>query len=272
MMKRYALIAGGGQLPTAWAEVLSRTNIAYASVGFVGITDQRFISEYRPTLFRLGAIQKTLTYLRAQGVTHLMMVGYFQRPSLMSLRPDFKGFRWLMKLLAQGGDDQYLRRLITLLEAEGFHVCSPDSLVDAGLTLARGCYTRVQPSADHEKSIAKACAFLRAASTFDVGQAVVVNKQNILAVEGVEGTKGMIQRCGSYAPMKGSILVKAAKVGQEMRLDRPTIGTETIDQLVRAGFAGIAIQADACYVVDSQQTIENADKAGLFLTAIPSLC
>lgn len=267
-MKVYALIGGGGLLPKSWADTLTQHDVSFVPVGFRDITDASYVETYKPELFRLGSINKTLSYLRSKKVTNLIMVGYFTRPSFFSIFPDLKGFSWLLKLMSGGGDDDYLRRLAALLASEGFEVSSPDELVAEGLTLPVGCFTKLTPTETHLETISLGQQLLHALSPFDAAQAVALNKQHILGIEGPEGTKGLIERCAGYPNVKGATLIKFAKSGQDMRLDRPTIGPDTIDQLHAAGFAGMAIEANSCYVVDSQVTIEKANDLGLFLTAV----
>ncbi|USO01537.1 MAG: UDP-2,3-diacylglucosamine diphosphatase LpxI [Alphaproteobacteria bacterium] len=268
MTKVYALLGGGGLLPASWAELLTRQKNTFLPIGFAGVSDKTFVTQYSPRIFRLGAIQKIIHYLKNQGVTHVMMVGYFTRPTLFSLLPDWKGFLWLLTLMKQRGDDSYLRCLIRLLEAEGFQVCSPEDISDDDLTLLPACYTHVMPSASQRASIARGIEVLAALSPVDVGQAVVVNNQHVLGIEAVEGTQGLLSRCALYLEAKGAVLVKCAKAGQDLRLDRPTIGPDTIDQLVAAGFAGVAVQARCCYVIDAQKTLEKANESGVFVCAV----
>ena len=91
----------------------------------------------------------------------------------------------------------------------------------------------------------------------------------MLGVEAAEGTDELITRCANYAKADGRhILAKAKKVGQDERADMPTIGPNTIEQLAKHGYAGIAIEADNVLVVDKEKTIELANQHKLFIVAI----
>jgi DUF1009 family protein len=59
--------------------------------------------------------------------------------------------------------------------------------------------------------------------------------------------------------------VKRPKEGQDLRVDMPTIGPETIEQVAAAGLSGVVISPDACVVVDVPQTIERAKRHGIFI-------
>ena len=63
------------------------------------------------------------------------------------------------------------------------------------------------------------------------------------------------------------VLVKAAKVGQDLRIDMPTIGPRTIDAVARAGLAGLVIEAGKVMILDRETTLQAARDKGLFLVA-----
>ena len=65
----------------------------------------------------------------------------------------------------------------------------------------------------------------------------------------------------------GGVLVKRPKPGQDLRVDMPSIGPETLRGAARAGLAGVAIAAGAVLVLDRAATLAAAEEAGLFLLA-----
>jgi DUF1009 family protein len=116
---------------------------------------------------------------------------------------------------------------------------------------------------------------LAAIGPFDVGQAVVVGRNHVIAVEGAEGTDHMLarlldmRRAGrvSFGDGRG-VLIKAAKPGQDRRFDLPTVGPKTVEAAARAGLAGIAVAAGDALGVDQQEMIAAADRAGLFIAGV----
>jgi DUF1009 family protein len=64
------------------------------------------------------------------------------------------------------------------------------------------------------------------------------------------------------------VLVKLAKPGQEMRIDLPTVGPETVRKAKVAGLAGIAIGAGAAIVLERGRFVAEADAAGLFVVGL----
>ena len=103
----------------------------------------------------------------------------------------------------------------------------------------------------------------------DVGQSVVVQQGLVLGVEGIEGTDKLIERCGTYQRKgTGGVLVKLRKPQQDMRIDLPTIGTKTIENMHNAGLRGVAVHAGNALIVNEKEVIDLADKYKMFIVGI----
>jgi hypothetical protein len=66
------------------------------------------------------------------------------------------------------------------------------------------------------------------------------------------------------------VLVKAPKLGQDRRLDLPSIGPKTVEGVARAGLAGLAVMAGETIMADPQAVATMADRLGLFVIGLPS--
>ena len=64
------------------------------------------------------------------------------------------------------------------------------------------------------------------------------------------------------------MLVKTAKLNQDLRVDLPAIGPRTMTNAHRAGLKGVAIGCGVTLVLDQDETIATADRLGLFLVAL----
>jgi DUF1009 family protein len=111
---------------------------------------------------------------------------------------------------------------------------------------------------------------------FDIGQAAVVAANHVLAVEAAEGTDAMLTRIAELrakgripTPPGVGVLVKAPKVGQDLRFDLPAIGPRTVAEVARAGLAGIAVAAGGSIVAEPSATVAAADTAKIFVYGIP---
>jgi UDP-2,3-diacylglucosamine hydrolase len=111
-------------------------------------------------------------------------------------------------------------------------------------------------------------SIIRALGRYDVGQAVIIRRGAIEAIEAAEGTDRMVARVAARrrgTPVSGGILVKRPKPGQEMRVDLPTIGPATIAGLDLARLSGVAVLAGATLMADRETTVAEADRNGLFV-------
>ena len=109
----------------------------------------------------------------------------------------------------------------------------------------------------------------QALGALDVGQAVVIQQEQVIGVEAIEGTDRLLDRCLELRLAgRGGVLVKLKKPQQERRTDLPTIGTRTVAKAAAAGLVGIAIEAGQTLLVDREATIAACDEQGMFLAAI----
>ena len=97
----------------------------------------------------------------------------------------------------------------------------------------------------------------------------------MLAIEGPEGTDRMLRRVRGLrqtwfgtSRREGGVVVKAAKQGQDLRVDMPAIGPRTVREAARAGLSGVAVGAASTLILDRDETIRIADRLGLYLTVV----
>ena len=80
----------------------------------------------------------------------------------------------------------------------------------------------------------------------------------------------MISRCQDLQFKKGhkATLIKMKKTHQNNKIDLPALGIETIRNLAKYGFAGVAVQADYCLIINQKEVIKLADELGLFIIGV----
>jgi UDP-2,3-diacylglucosamine hydrolase len=116
---------------------------------------------------------------------------------------------------------------------------------------------------------------LSALGRFDIGQAVVVANNQVLAVEAAEGTDYLLARiaelkqAGRIRSRAGTgVLVKAPKPGQNPRLDLPAIGPQTVAGVIRAGLAGLAVVAGGAIMAEPERVAAAADAGRVFVVGV----
>jgi DUF1009 family protein len=205
------------------------------------------------------------------------LVGAVRRPGFAALLGAYslvRNRREVRDVIARG-DDQVLRGAVRLLEDQGHRVVGAHELAPE-LVVGRGARGAVLPRGEDAMAIGLGLDLLGALSAFDLGQATVVAGHRVLAVEGPEGTDRMLGRVrrlrggrlGGAARREGGVLVKAAKRGQDLRVDMPTIGPRTVAHAARAGLSGIAIGAGSSFILDQAAAFRAADERGLFLVSV----
>ena len=109
-------------------------------------------------------------------------------------------------------------------------------------------------------------------SDFDAGQGAIVVAGRVLAIEAAEGTDAMLARvaelrAGGRLRHEGSagVLVKAPKRRQDLRLDMPAVGPQTIEGAAKAQLRGLALAAGRVLIVERELCARAADAAGLFV-------
>jgi DUF1009 family protein len=271
-----AILAGAGQLPIQLLSHLERTGQDVRILAFRGFAEGELQRRAHATvdLLDLKTIMSTLEGWRPQAVS---LVGAVRRPGFSALLSAYSLLRnrhEVREVIARG-DDQVLRGAVMLLEERGHrvvgaHELAPDLVAPRTLTGAR------QPGADDHGAIAFGLELLVSLSDFDIGQGAVVDRRHVLAIEGPEGTDRMIRRVRSLRQSwfglrrreEGGVLIKAAKRGQDLRVDMPTIGPRTVAEAAKAGLSGVAIGAGSTFVLEQEETLRTADRLGLFLIAV----
>jgi hypothetical protein len=210
-----------------------------------------------------------LRLLRENGVEDLVMAGAIRRPSLSSLRPDWRAARFIARVgLAALGDDGLLRAVMKELEGEGFRLLSLETFL-ADTLAPVGVLGSIAPDAVADADIVRGLAVAHALGALDIGQAVVVQQGMVLGVEAIEGTDALIARCGVLRRESGGgVLVKIAKPGQDRRADLPAIGVRTVEAVASAGLAGIAVAAGSTLLLDRAAIVDASDRAGIFVVGV----
>ena len=245
-----AVICGGGALPFAVADAVGKRGRRVVLFAIRGWADPQRVAAYPHHWASFGQFGWFCRVAQREGCRDVVLIGSVVRPAIWKIRPDFKTLRLLPRIvgLLRGGDNRLLKGVAAIFEEHGFrlvgaHEIAPDILMPEGLL------GRERPTAGDQADIATALALLEATSPFDVGQAVVVADTRVLAIEAAEGTDRMLARIaelrqgGRIADARRGVLVKAAKRGQDRRVDLPSIGPRTVEGAARAGLAGIAVVA-----------------------------
>jgi DUF1009 family protein len=270
MANKLGIVAGGGKLPGRIIEACKKDGREFHVIAIEEQADAAVIADNPHTWVRLGAGQKALDVARRENFDAIVMVGPVKRPSITALRPDMLTAKVLTRAGASSvmGDDGLLKAVIAQIEEFGFNVIGPDTFLKEGPD-KKGVLGRCSPDASARTDIKRGIQILNTLGPVDVGQAVIVQDNIVIAVEAVEGTDSMIERSRDLRrDGPGGVLIKLPKPGQEKRADLPTVGPQTIEKLKAAGLRGVAFDASNTLFIDRDATIVLADQYGLFVLAL----
>lgn len=271
---RIGIVAGGGGVVDELLQVLESKSQAYSVAAITDETDAK-LKANTITYFKWGEIGRIISYFHDQGCKELILIGRINK------RPDFQsiiGDPGTIKLIPQiikamsGGDDSLLQKVMKLIEAQGFKVIGIQDIASE-LLLGEGLYGYKKQPMHFLQDVEKGKDALKDLGKHDIGQALVIYNGRILAVEGAEGTDTMMRRIKSLRQEKRitgkkstGLLLKAAKPNQDLRVDLPTIGPDTIELAAAAGLSGIVFEAGRVLVADQKETIKLAKRHKIFLS------
>ena len=271
-----AIICGGGSLPFAVADAAVRGGRRVVLFPLKGAAEPERVAGYPHHWSGLGQFGRFRRIARAEGCRDVVFIGSLVRPKITQLWPDFVTLRLLPQLarLFRGGDDRLLSGIAKFFEEQGFRLIGPEQVAPE-ILMPRGTLGRLTPGERDKADIASGLSLMRATGPFDVGQAVVVSDNRILAIEAADGTDEMLahladlRRSGRIRSPEGAgVLVKAPKPGQDRRIDLPSIGPPTVEGAARAGLAGIAVVAGSAIVAEPGRMAAVADNAKVFVIGI----
>ncbi len=273
------IVAGGGSVPIHVARSAIRDGRRVLVVGIEGEADPQEISEFPHEFLRWGEIGRFQDILSRQGCGDVVLIGGVQKlPDYKRLKLDFGAVRILPKVLSfmSSGDNNILTSVIDMVESWGCKVVGAHEV--AGDLIANvGVLTGKQPRSREVADGKLAIAAARGIGALDAGQAAVAINGRIVALEAAEGTDGVLSRVAALRESgrykwsgRAGVLAKCPKPQQDLRVDMPTIGPETVSGIEAAGLAGVAIEAGRVMIVDREETLRRAEAAGVFILGVES--
>ncbi|WP_086996329.1 LpxI family protein [Rhizobium sullae] len=273
---RLAIIAGNGLLPSYVAEAARAAGEEPFVISLKGELDRSW-EGYDHAVIGVGDFAALYGLFKRNNITRVVMSGGVRRrPEWREVRPTWRTIAKMpgvVRTLLSGGDDTVLQMVIKLIEDDGRRVIGAQEIAP-DLLAAVGPIGAMQPRNDDKTDILKAAAAAEALGALDVGQGAVSVGGRIVALEGVEGTDGMLERvaslraAGRISPRRRGVLVKLCKPQQDVRADLPSIGVSTVMNVKAAGLAGIAVEAGRALILDRKAVITAADEAGLFVCGL----
>ena len=266
--KKIALVAGALDLPFFTRDALRAAGWDVYVVGLKNFYDPRLNPDL---VVRLGGGGRAIREFRRRGIRKMTFVGAIGHPNLSDIRPDLWSISALISIMKhQRGYDSMAVALNKVLEKRGFEIVAAQDLAPELTFETAGVQTRTKPTARDARDIARAIEVSHTIGAADIGASVVVDKQ-VIAVEAAEGTARMLGRVVEMRhniKKASGVFAKMTKPGQDLRIDIPAIGVDTVRAVADAHLRGIVVNTKTCFVVDKPAVIRAANEAKIFIVAM----
>ncbi len=214
----------------------------------------------------IGKFGKIINLIKEKKSKKVLFAGKIAKPKFSTLRLDLKGFYYMPGIIraAKLGDAAIIKAIIKILDNEKIKVIS-SIFFNPELALKSGNYTKLKPNKSDNNSIKKGITYFNKLNSLDHVQAIIVKDNTILTIEDRHGTKKMLSRL-----MKKSdgILIKLPKKKQDLRIDLPTIGLQTLKDCKKYGLKGIVLKSKKNIFLDKTKCISFANKNNIFIKII----
>ena len=265
------LIVGESSLPNYVINKLLKKNIEFLILDLTkSYIYKRYKNSYSLKITELG---KAISILKKNNCKNVIFIGKVERPDISLLKFDTKALFYLPRLFSafKKGDGNILKEIIKIFKENKLNVVNSMKFTPE-LIFKDKSINKIKINDTDKSSISKGVKIIKSLSKFDIGQSVVINNGYVLAIEGPEGTDETIKRSlhlsKKYKLKNKSILIKFPKANQDLRIDLPTIGFDTIKNCIKANIKGIAVKRSQNIILDKDKIINLVKKNNFFIISI----
>ena len=265
------LIVGESSLPNYVINKLLKKNIEFLILDLTkSYIYKRYKNSYSLKITELG---KAISILKKNNCKNVIFIGKVERPDISTLKFDTKALFYLPRLFSafKKGDGNILKEIIKIFKENKLNVVNSMKFTPE-LIFKDKSINKLKINNTDKSSISKGVKIIKSLSKFDIGQSVVINNGYVLAIEGPEGTDETIKRSlhlsKKYKLKNKSILIKFPKANQDLRIDLPTIGFDTIKNCIKANIKGIAVKRSQNIILDKDKIINLVKKNNFFIISI----
>ena len=243
---------------------IKKLNIKYFIIDFS--KNNKFNKDKNSHRISIGRFGEIINLIKEKKSKKVLFAGKIAKPKFASLRLDLKGFYYMPSVIkaAKLGDAAIIKAIIKILDNEHIKVIS-SIFFNPELAVKTGNYTKSKPNLDDISSIQKGIVYFNKLNSLDHVQAVIVKENTILASEDRHGTKKMLSKLKKKSR---GILIKLPKKKQDLRMDLPTIGLNTLRDCKKYGLKGIVLKSKKNIFLDKSKCITFANKNKIFINVI----
>jgi len=266
-MDKIGLIAGYGKLPLIWAKAAQREDVQVHAFPVseeytIKLDDYTYTVDYL-SLTELG---KLIEKIKDYGIQKIIMLGKVNKKHLFESNDFDQRFIKLFQNSQNFEDHSILKKLVEEFQKEGIEVVKQNLFLD-DLLVKEGALNSIKPSPELLEEMKYAFKKAKDIANLDIGQTILTKSKAVVAVEALEGTDQAIKRAG-HLVNEGAVMAKVSRRDHDFRFDIPTIGPDTIKNLISINAAGLVLETDSILVVDRPKVKKMADQAELSIISI----
>ncbi len=259
------LFLGEKKLPLEILKSLKKKKIKYFIIDLS--KNNKFKKDKNSYFINIGKFGKILELIKSKKCKKVLFAGNIIKPRISKLKLDLKGIYYIPRIIKASklGDAAILKELIKILLENKIKVIKLNTY-NPELTLKRGCYTKIKPSGIDQITIRRGIKILNKSNSFNHVQALVINNQKIVSFEKRKGTRDMLKSLRKNK-LQNKLLLKMPKSEQDLRVDLPTIGLNTLKDCKKANIKGIVVKAGQNIFLDKYEGLKFANKNSIFVIA-----
>jgi len=256
-LNNLALIGGDNELPLFAYNSIKKKYKNFIYINLSVYNKKKLFNKKNVYNLKLFELEKCIDLLNNKKINNLCFLGSVNRPDFSKLKLDKILSKYINDLItaSQDGDGKILSSVIDIFKTEGFITNSFIDIFPSEYLLDK-CYLDI--SSDEIKDVDKGINLLNTLSSYDNAQACVISNGYILSIEAAEGTDKMLSRIKSIKKkisrdIVEGCLVKIPKIQQDLTIDLPTIGVNTLELMFKNKLNILAVSKFSTIVVEKEK-------------------
>ena len=258
------LIFGDTIFPIEILKKIKKKKIKYLIIDLS--KSKKFKNDKNSYYVSVGQFGKIINILKKNSCKKVLFAGKVSKPNFSKLKLDLKGLYYIPRLIKASklGDAAILKEIIKILNKQSIKTIS-STIYNPELSLKKGNYSKIRPNNEDKRDIIKAITTLNKLGNYNYSQGSVIRNNKVIAIEGKGGTEIMLKKCKSKKNKKSGVLVKFPKKKQDLRVDLPTVGLNTLKQCKLASLKGIVLKNKQNIFLQKKTCINFANKNKMFI-------
>ena len=258
------LFLGEKKLPIEIIKKLNKNKIKYFIFDLT--KSNKFKKDKNCYSISIGKFGQILEIIKSKKCKKVIFAGNIPKPKISKLKLDIKGIYYFPRIFKafKLGDAAILKELIKILAEYKIKVIKLN-FFNPELTMSKGNYTNIKPNKLETLDIKKGIKYLDKLNAYNHTQGLVISQGQLVAKETFTGTQKMLQNLKNIKNTNG-ILIKFPKKKQDLRVDLPTIGLDTLKDCKKSKIKGIVLKSNQNIILDKKKCISFANKNKIFIT------